>query len=43
MKTKYARVDTSTMKGQKYAEWLYAHGWSIVSSGLFIVTFQKRE
>jgi hypothetical protein len=43
MKTRYASVDTSTLKGLKKAERLHAQGWKIIRVGLFIIQFTKAE
>ena len=40
---KYRNVDTSSIQGLKKAEWYKAHGWKIISSGLFTITFEKSE
>lgn len=42
MKTQYCNVDTSTLKGLKEAERLKALGWTIYSTGLFIMRFYKK-
>lgn len=39
---KYKTVDTSTLAGLKRAEWYQAHGWKIISSGLYLITFEKQ-
>ena len=41
MKLNYKSVDTSTIKGLKYAEWLKAHGWHIIAIGFNTLTFEK--
>lgn len=41
MKFKYKTVDTRTIKGLKYAEWLKAHGWHIIAIGYLTLTFEK--
>lgn len=38
----YRTVDTSTLKGLKRAEWYKAHGWKIISSGLYLIQFEKK-
>ena len=40
---KYETVDTSTLSGLKRAEYLYAHGWTIIRTGLFLLYFQKEQ
>jgi hypothetical protein len=42
MSYKYKSVDTSTLAGLKRAEWYKAHGWKIISVGLFVITFEKK-
>ena len=41
MKYTYKTVDTRTIKGLKYAEYLKAHGWHIISIGFYTLTFEK--
>ena len=41
MRYKYKTVDTTTLKGLKYAEWLKAHGWTIILVSPFNITFEK--
>jgi len=41
-RVKYKMVDTSTLAGLKQAERLYANGWTITRSGLFLIWFEKR-
>jgi hypothetical protein len=42
-KLKYEQVDTRSLKGLKRAEYLKAHGWRIISTGLWLIHFEKRE
>ena len=42
MKLKYRTVDTSTLAGLRRAERLKRLGWTIVRTGLFLITFEKR-
>lgn len=39
---KYKDVDTRTLKGLKYAEYLKSHGWKIISVGFYNILFEKK-
>ncbi len=41
MKYEYKTADTSTLEGLKQAERLKAAGWKIISSGLFLIMFER--
>lgn len=41
-KTRYAVADTSTLQGLKKAERLKEAGWTIYSTGLFLIYFYKK-
>ena len=41
MKYQYETVYTSTLKGLKRAEYLHTHGWKIISTGLYLIQFEK--
>jgi hypothetical protein len=43
VRTKYRTVDTSTLAGLKRAERLHASGWTLFSTGLFLLKFFKRS
>jgi len=38
----YRRIDITTLAGLKQAERLQAHGWTVISGGLFTVLMEKR-
>lgn len=42
MRTEYKTVDTSTLTGLKQAEQLHLAGWKIISSGLFLIWFERK-